>query len=339
MLQVKKEYTYDDLLILPAYSGIVSRLVVDIAPQPLGRFKPKVPIISAAMDTVTDISMSMAMAASGGLGVHHRFSPNDEWSEQFREEYVQAARYGPVAVSPSMLNDRRLNDLLDALPEDSVVALDVAHGSSTKALAAARDLVDFFPHFTVISGNIIDEDAALRYLDIGVTVLKVGIGPGNMCTTRVVTGCGRPQATAVYEVRQAVGDDATIIADGGIKTAGDIVKALALGADYVMLGRMLSGAKEAPGDRLFENGVWTKEFRGMASKNSLQRAGKDYSVEEGSTTYVVENGPVSGLVQQLAKSIKQGFYYVGAANTKELRKRARFVEITTNGLLEGKPRP
>ena len=315
-----RAYSYDDVLIVPSYSDLKSRSDVDISTF-LSGIELKVPIISSPMDTVTDIRMQQAMSLVGGYGVHHRYCSTDELD--------RAKWFGGIAVSPSMGVDtiRRMVDTFDG--NRLVCFLDVAHGDNKVCLDYAQEISKYA---TVVSGNICTLAAAKRYNNIGIHRLRVGVGGGHACSTRVIAGVGVPTFSAIKDIYDNT-DGNYIIADGGIRSSGDIVKALAVGASAVMLGMLLTGATEAPGRR--ENGM--KEFRGMASAEALDDAGKERNVE-GISTWVLEDGPVSEIINELARGIRAGFAYVGARNITELRRNARFVEVSHNGYVEGLPK-
>jgi IMP dehydrogenase len=344
---LKTKYSYDDLLIIPEFSALSSRAVVDaVSPRKLGNiFGHGFPIISAAMDTVTEMDMMEAMSSNMALGIHHRY--NVRW-----HTLRKATKLGGIAVSPSMVKE--VPQFFRNLPK-SLLVIDVAHGDSQRCYDAARMLKDL--NHIVVSGNIATVRAADNYMALGIDILRVGIGPGSACSTRVVSGVGYPQASAINEIHKEF-PEATIIADGGIKSSGDIVKALALGADYVILGNLLAGTRETPGKvyyddpgqgmiHLSENQLnemdntghfhGYKVYRGMASRESLKEAGKTIRPEGVSGT-VPYKGPVVNVVDELIEGIKAGCAYVGARNIRELRMKAQFVRVTNAGYKEGLPR-
>ena len=328
-MQLREALTFDDILLVPQYSELESIDREIHGETVVGRNILSVPIVSAAMTTVTEERMIHAMMKLGGAGVHHRYNvPFDK--------LARISTFSPIAVSPSM-GKSFLRYLVEEYHGNkySTIAIDVAHGHRREVLGFAEYAVKL--GIEVWSGNIATRAAARAYLDIGVNVLKVGIGPGSACSTRVVSGCGYPQASAILEIKQAL-PHATIISDGGIKSSGDIVKALALGADAVIIGGLLAGTAEAPGEHYSDmyGNDW-KTYAGMASREVLEGAGKTVRVEgvSGRVPYV---GPVKGVVDELMAGVKLGMAYVGARNIKELQQKAHFVKITQAGQVEGSPR-
>jgi IMP dehydrogenase len=317
------KYTFDDVLLVPQYSLLGSRSIIDIGSN-LGTFGILgVPIISAAMDTITGLAMVKEMGRLGGHSIHHRYVQNQAHLRDALEHG------GSIAVSPSM-GIAALDKLSDGI-EHVKVAIDVAHGDNASAIKFAEQCVG--RGWSVMSGNICTVDAAKRYIDAGVNVLKVGIGGGSACTTRVISGCGYPQLSAIMEIYAAVPYGTKIVSDGGHKTSGDIVKALAAGADAVILGRLLAGTDECPGESTFRS----MKFRGMASSDALKDAGKEVNPEGVSST-VSRQGSVESVINTLSNGIRAGFAYVGAANITELRKNADFIRISPGSYNEGMPR-
>ena len=313
--------SFDDVLVVPAYSTLSSRNGVSLESYS-GWELLKTPIIASPMDSVTGIAMMRAMKQVGGSAVHHRYCS--------MEELTVASRIGPVAVSPSMGIEAVKN-----LP-GKVMCLDLAHGDSQVAVKMAVELRKAGK--IVISGNLVTPEAAQRYWTMGITVFRVGVGGGASCSTRVVAGIGYPQLSAIIRIRKEF-PNATIISDGGIRNSGDVVKALAGGADVVMLGRLLGGTKEALGKRRFNPFKMRMEkvFRGMASNQALREAGKEIN-EEGISTWIPIEGPVSTVVDRLNKGIRAGLAYVGARDIRELRQKTKLIRITHAGYIEGLPR-
>jgi len=293
----------------------------------------KVPLISSPMDTVSGIVMLLAMDECGASGVHHRYC--DPLS------LLPVAVKYPIAVSPSMGVDL-IRKLVAEYNPHPVLVLDIAHGHSRKALEYACACVELGA--IVISGNIVTPEAAIDYHNIGVNIFRVGVGNGSACSTRVVAAAGVPQFTAIQDIYNefpsTIDENGVsrkyihIISDGGCHDSGDCVKAFAAGADAVMSGRLFAGADQAPGKR-YPDG--RKEYRGMSSFDSLSEAGKELNIEGVASTVPCE-GPVSGIIDRLTRGMKAGLAYVGARNISELRDRAQFVQVTHNGLIEGRPR-
>jgi IMP dehydrogenase len=335
---MKLGLSFDDVLLVPHRSWLNSRSEVDLS-QWFGNNRLRLPIFSAPMDTVTDIKMQQAMLNAMCFGVHHRYC--DE------QTLLEASKYGPISISPSMgIEFIRKVFEIPFLGKRTVV-LDVAHGDTTACYNLVYDAKrEFGGNILIVSGNIVNANAAKAYVGVGIDALRVGVGAGAACSTRIVAGVGVPSFTAIQDVRSAT--SLPIIADGGIKNSGDIVKALAAGADFVMLGRLLAAANEAPGKRhdglLFDEKTnryyperhW-KEFRGMASAEALDEAGKERNIE-GVFGWIKEVGPVSQILDELERGIRAGFAYLGASDIKELHENAEFIQITNSGYVEGNPR-
>lgn len=316
-------FTFDDILLVPRYSD-VEREDIDIRSY-FHWYCLSVPVMSSPMDTITEKEMMYAMYEAGGLGFHHRYTLP---IEDLRK--VQPCP-GGMAISPSMGIDFVLSLFYDdAYP---FVVLDVAHGHSKKNLDFCEELIK--NRCVVISGNVATPQAVEDYLNIGVHDFRVGIGGGSVCSTRVVTGVGVPQGAAIYEIRKEFPDhdEVKIISDGGHHNTGHIVKALALGADYVMLGGMLAGCDEVP-EKKTEDGKII--YRGMASADALSERKKEFFTE-GVTREVKPKGSVSVVLKEIKDAIEQACYYLGAKNLRELESCYKML-ITQNAFIEGKPK-
>ncbi|HRO68713.1 MAG TPA: guanosine monophosphate reductase, partial [Pseudobdellovibrionaceae bacterium] len=255
--------TFDDVLIVPARSDIRSRREPSLETRVTKTRKIQLPLISSNMDTITEADMAIAMGALGGMGILHRFMDAAEQVRQARQ--VVEAKVGPVSASVGVTEDEknRARALIDAGVD--ILTIDIAHGHSVQMLEMMEWIKKTSPKTEIIAGNMATPEAAVDLINAGADAIKVGIGPGSMCTTRIITGCGVPQLTAIAlcaEVAQK--HQIPLIADGGLRTSGDIMKALAAGADTVMLGSMLSGTIETPGE--IKNG--RKLYRGMASRSA-----------------------------------------------------------------------
>lgn len=322
-----KDLTFDDVSLEPQYSNLVSRESVDISTN-LGWEYLTIPVISSPMSTITGMKMQEAMLDSGGIGVHHRYNVSEE-------TLLKASVLGPIAVAPSM--GTNFLDKLSYLNLCAQVFLDIAHGDSEHAHKYAKYAIK--RGLTVISGNIVTPEAAKKYIDIGVTTIQLGLGSGSLCTTRLVAGVGVPQLQAILDIRKKY-PNIKIISDGGIRTSGDIVKALAAGADAVIVGRLLAGTRECPvNPKITLNypkyGSFLKQvYSGMASKEALTNAGKTVRVE-GITTYVKYQGTVKAVLDELSQGIRTGLSYLGCENISELRNRAKFRRITDASNREG----
>ena len=359
---VKEGLTFDDVLLIPAESHVLPN-EVDLHTQLAPNLKLNIPIISAGMDTVTEGAMAIAIALQGGLGVIHK---NMSITAQAGEVANVKNVVVPSNITKAAVDDN--NHLLvaaaigvtsdtferaEALIEKGAdaIVIDTAHGHSAGVLRKIKEIRAHFPDITLIVGNIATGDAARALFDSGVDIVKVGIGPGSICTTRVVAGVGVPQITAIYDAATAAREyHKPIIADGGMKYSGDIVKALAAGGNAVMLGSMLSGTTEAPGEIFESDGHKFKTYRGMGSVGAMAQAHGSSDryfqggvneanklVPEGVEARVEYKGDVSDIVFQIIGGLRSGMGYVGAATIADLRENAQFVKITNAGLRESHP--
>lgn len=359
---VKEGLTFDDVLLIPAESHVLPN-EVNLHTQLAPNLKLNIPLISAGMDTVTEGAMAIAIALQGGLGVIHK---NMSISAQAGEIANVKNVVVPANITKAAVDDD--NRLLvaaaigvtsdtferaEALLEKGAdaIVIDTAHGHSAGVLRKIKEIRDHFPNITLIAGNVATGDATRALFDAGVDIVKVGIGPGSICTTRVVAGVGVPQITAIYDAATAAREyDKPIIADGGMKYSGDIVKALAAGGNAVMLGSMLSGTTEAPGEIFESNGRKYKTYRGMGSVGAMAQAHGSSDryfqggvneanklVPEGVEARVEYKGDVSDIVFQIIGGLRSGMGYVGAATINDLRENAQFVKITNAGLRESHP--
>ncbi|MGY6659711.1 IMP dehydrogenase [Streptococcus pyogenes] len=470
---LKKGYTFDDVLLIPAESHVLPN-EVDLKTKLADNLTLNIPIITAAMDTVTGSKMAIAIARAGGLGVIHKNMSITEQAEEVRkvkrsengviidpffltpehkvseaEELMQRYRISGVPIVETLANRKlvgiitnrdmrfisdynapisehmtsehlvtaavgtdletaerilhehrieklplvdnsgRLSGLItikdiekviefphaakdefgrllvaaavgvtsdtferaEALFEagaDAIV-IDTAHGHSAGVLRKIAEICAHFPNRTLIAGNIATAEGARALYDAGVDVVKVGIGPGSICTTRVVAGVGVPQVTAIYDAAAVAREyGKTIIADGGIKYSGDIVKALAAGGNAVMLGSMFAGTDEAPGETEIYQGRKFKTYRGMGSIAAMKKGSSDRYfqgsvneanklVPEGIEGRVAYKGAASDIVFQMLGGIRSGMGYVGAGDIQELHENAQFVEMSGAGLIESHP--
>ena len=358
----KKGLTFDDVLLIPAESHVLPN-EVNLSTQLAKNIKLNIPLISAGMDTVTEGPMAIAMALQGGLGVVHK---NMSIQAQAGEVANVKSVVVPANATKAAVDDQnrllcaaavggtsgtfeRATALLKA-GADAIV-IDTAHGHSAGVLRKIKEIRDHFPDATLIAGNVATGEATKALFDAGVDVVKVGIGPGSICTTRVVAGVGVPQITAIYDAASVAREyGKPIIADGGIKYSGDVVKALAAGGNAVMLGSMLSGTTEAPGEVFEENGKRYKSYRGMGSVGAMAQAHGSSDryfqggvneanklVPEGIEARVEYKGDVSDIVFQIDGGLRSGMGYVGAPDIPTLIDKAQFVQITNAGLRESHP--
>lgn len=335
--QIKNRHhglTFDDVLLMPKKSELRSRRDPSLRSQLTKTRFLETPIISANMDTVTEAKMAIAMNQLGGLGIIHRFMNIEQQTQHIREVVESGAKIISASIGVNADFKERTAALVAA--GVNVMTIDIAHGHSVQMMETLKWLKDTYPHLEVIAGNLASPDAAADLIEAGADAIKVGIGPGSMCTTRIITGCGVPQLTAIAlcsEVAQSYG--VPVIADGGIRTSGDMVKAFAAGANTIMLGSMLSGTIETPGDIV--NGK--KQYRGMASKKAQISWRGDMPqgmAPEGESTYVTVKGHVSDVLQELMGGIRSGMTYINAQTIEEMKNKALFMEMTPNGISESK---
>ena len=462
--------TFDDVLLVPAYSEVLPR-DVDISTRFSRNIQIKSPIISAAMDTVTESAMAIAMAREGGIGVIHKNMPIQMQAKQVKavKRAESGMIYDPITIRPNatvgnalslmkeykiggipVVNEdmillgivtnrdlrfqqnmsRRIKEVMtsenlittsrsitleeasailqehkiEKLPvvdengklaglltfkditkvkdnplssKDSkgrlrvaagvgvakdtmeriqalidakvdAIVIDTAHGHTKGVIGMLKRVKKEHPDLEVVVGNIATAKAAVELVKAGADAVKVGIGPGSICTTRVISGVGVPQLTAIYDVAKAVkGSGVTVIADGGIRYSGDIVKAIAAGADTVMMGSLLAGVEESPGETIIYNGRKFKSYRGMGSVEAMQQGSKDRYfqdveddiqklVPEGIVARVPFKGTLAEVVYQMLGGLRSGMGYCGTANISQL-KEAAFVRITNAGVTESHP--
>jgi IMP dehydrogenase len=353
--------TFDDVLLAPGYSQVLPA-EVNLRARLASDIHLNVPILSAAMDTVTEAPLAIALARLGGVGVIHR----NLTAEQQAEEVAQVKEANPDASSVSSIDAHgrllcaaaigvgeaalaRL-DMLVAAGVDAA-AIDTAHGHTRSVIDTLRAARRRHPDLPIIAGNVTGGEAAHALIEAGAAAIKVGIGAGSICTTRIVAGVGVPQLSAVAACAAVCRPRGIpLIADGGIKTSGDIVKALAAGADVVMLGSLLAGLDESPGVIVHHDGQRYKVYRGMGSLGAMQGFGADrYGsgaaagpdrhkvTPEGVEGRVPYRGRLGDVFEQMTGGLRAGMGYVGARDLDELRAKAQFIRITNAGLLESHP--
>ena len=351
---IKEGYTFDDLLLVPAFSQVVPA-DVQLKTRLCEGIQLSIPICSAAMDTVTEAKMAIALAQAGGLGFIHKNLSSELQALMVREVKTAATLANSAidakghllagaAVGVSDSTMARVQRLLEAGVD--IITVDSAHGHSAGVIETIRKIHEKYPNLPLVGGNIVTADAAQALIQAGASVLKVGVGPGSICTTRIVSGVGVPQLTAVNDVVQVANRyKVGVIADGGIKFSGDIVKALAAGADAVMLGGLLAGCEETPGEIIEVYGKKVKTYVGMGSLSAMQRGSSDRYfqggqkelkklVPEGIEATVPYKGPMSDVIYQMMGGLRSGMGYCGCANIEELKLKARFVKISNAGLKE-----
>ena len=305
---MRKTYTFDDVLLVPKYSALESRSQVSLQSSLDDEKSLRLPVISSPMDTVTETSMAVAMHSAGGLGVIHRYNTIEEQSALVGESYYA----GLVKAGASIL------------------CVDVAHGDHIMMRDCLFNLKSNFD-VHIMAGNVATLDAFERLSDWGADSIRVGIGGGSICSTRIVTGHGIPTLQSVFDISNT-SYDTKIIADGGIKTTGDMVKALAAGADFVMVGSMLAGTRQTPG-QVFTNvkGESYKAYRGMASAQAQTDWRGKSSTPEGVSTTIPFRGDVFDIIKDIDGGIRSGLSYTGASNLGQLRAKCEFIVQTQAG--------
>lgn len=462
--RIQEGITFDDILLLPGYSNVLPAQV-GTSTQVTRQIQLNIPIVSAAMDTVTESHLAIALAREGGIGIIHRNMSIERQAEEV--DRVKRSESGMIVDPVTIEPDKKISDALDVMrrfrisgvpvvrghrlvgiltnrdlrfedryhlpisdvmtkdnlitvpvgttleeaekilhkhriekllvvdddynlkglitvkdiqkkikypsaAKDSqgrlragaaigaggdfferaqelirmkadLLAIDTAHGHSERVLEAVRKVKSRYPEVQLIAGNVATYEGAKALVDLGVDGVKVGIGPGSICTTRVVSGAGVPQITAIIECAKATGPAGVpLIADGGIKYSGDVTKAIAAGAQCVMIGSLFAGTEESPGEMILYQGRTFKSYRGMGSLGAMAQGSSDrYALDatqklvpEGVEGRVAYKGPLSELVYQMVGGIKSGMGYVGAATLIELQEKARFVKLSVAGLRE-----
>ena len=343
--------TFDDVLIVPQRSSIRSRSDVSVCTRLSRNIELDLPVIAANMDTVCEHEMAITMARLGGAGIVHRFMPIRSQAAQIAA--VKEVDDGTLTVGAAVGTDHDMLDRAKALVAASVdvLVLDIAHGHADHAIDGVRRLKDHFGDTDVIAGNVATSYGAIDMAEAGADAIKVGVGPGGVCTTRLVAGVGVPQLSATDSVVTGLAEaglDLPVIADGGIRTSGDIAKALAVGAATVMIGSMLAGTKESPGE--VEQGPYglRKRIRGMASFEAIEaravRHGEEIDDEyfeqrapEGVEGTVPYRGAAGKLIGELMAGLRSAMSYTNARNLTEFFERTEFVAVTPLGLAENRP--
>lgn len=350
--------TFDDILLLPGYADF-KRQDVDLSVTLQEKITLKLPVISAPMDTVTEEKMAAALARGGALGVIHRNLPIAAQAKMVQQvkretgnpETAAVDKNGHLLVGASVGVSQDLDERVKALVEAGVdlLVIDSAHGYTSFMIEGVKRVKKRYPRIPLMAGNVATFDGAKALIDAGADILRVGMGPGSICTTRIVTGMGVPQLSAVSAAaRAAAGTGVKVIADGGIRQIGDIAKAFAFGAHAVMLGSLLARYKESPGDIVKIKGKAYKTYRGMGSVAAMEKGGgerygqaKDVKskliIAEGVEGLVPLLGSVTDYLYQIMGSLRSSFYYIGARNLATFFRVSRCIKISNAGLLESHP--
>ena len=343
MVPIKEALTFDDVTLVPKYSEILPS-EVDTSIKLTNNLKLRIPLLSSAMDTVTESKMAIAIAKAGGLGVIHRNLDIKTQISEIKKVKIKKLLVGAaVGAGPSEFKraDAILKENID------MIVVDTAHGHTKKVSEIIKFIKKRKNKKTALcAGNIATPEAAKFLLKLGVDIIKVGIGPGSICTTRLVAGIGVPQLSAILAVRNGVKNKKVkIISDGGIKYSGDLAKAFAAGADAVMVGSLFAGTDETPGKLIRRGGKLFKSFRGMGSVGAMNKGSadryfqskqKDISkyVPEGVEGFAKYKGKVEKIIFKLIGGLKSSMGYLGSKQIKYLRNKPQFVKITKAGFYE-----
>lgn len=328
---MRQALTYDDVALVPQFNNIPSRTEPSLETWLTRNRKMRIPLLAANMDTVISEELAEALLTAGSLPIFHRFKPLDEqlkWVKRFA---------GKTFVSCGIMKLDETRKLLDAGAVG--VCIDVAHGHSDRMFRVIEELKKTHPNHEIIAGNVCTAMAYHDLVNAGADAVKVGVGPGAACTTRMVTGFGVPQFTAVQDcARIAEKLRVPLIADGGIRTSRDVVLALAAGASTVMIGKLFALTNESAA--LKQEGK--AKFRGQASadfQTEFYGGLKEKTVAEGVDFWAPVSGSAEQLINNLLGGIRSGMTYGGAKNLKELQRKAEFVQVTGMYISESKPRP
>ena len=333
----ERYYSYDDVCLIPQCTTLNSRQDASTACK-LFDLNLETPFISANMDTITGPAMAEAMWYEGGIGALHRFNSIKEACEDYA--YVLQA-HAQCLVSVGVNKDFKERALGLYNTGARYFVVDIAHGHSEQMKRTLGWLKETWSDINIIAGNVATATAVYDMASWGADIVKIGVGPGSVCKTRIVTGHGVPQFSCLLECSMAADEEnVKLIADGGIKNSGDIVKAFVAGTDYIMMGSLLAGTLETPGRLLIKNGETYKEYRGMAS-NAAQSDYKGDNVrlpaEEGICTLVPQKSNVTEVIRELRKGLQSGMSYCNARNLKEINYNAEWALQTVSGLSEAKP--
>ncbi len=342
MEPIKEALTFDDVLLSPRYSSVLPS-ETKIETTLSKTISLKVPFLSSAMDTVTESRMAIAISRLGGLGVIHRNLSIDAQNNEVKKVKKNNLKVA-AAIGTGKEDIIRAKKLIDNGID--MLVIDTAHGHSEKVLKTLSKIKKLKSKITVCVGNIATGEAALKLYNEGADILKVGIGPGSICTTRIVAGIGVPQISAILDVKKSMKKKKIkIISDGGIKFSGDVAKALAAGADAIMMGSIFAGTDESPGKKYKLKNKFYKSYRGMGSIGAMsagssnryfQKNHKDKSkfVPEGVEGRVEYRGSIVKIIYQLKGGLRSSMGYIGAKNIMELQKKAKFLKITKAGFYE-----
>lgn len=353
---MKRGLTYDDILLVPKYSEVKSRSIINTNTLVSRRYGLLKPLVASCMDTVCEYKMAIKMVELGGVGCIHRFMTIDEQCEQVSKvvEYINNNHmyehwgvmyddwHSEIKQIPVMaaigVNDVDIDRAVRlVLSGVNIILIDVAHGHHINVKNMIRKLRESLPtSVDIIAGNISTKESAEDLCEWGADGLRVGIGGGSLCTTRIQTGHGVPNVTSIIDCVE--GSSVPVMADGGIRNSGDISKALSVGADCVMLGSLLAGTKESPGKIVEKgNGSLYKRYRGSASLETKSAHKQSTKHIEGESTMIPFKGGVEYMIDKLNDGLKSALSYSGSKDIKEFHLKSEVIEITPSGMVESKP--
>ena len=339
---MREGLTFDDVLLIPKKGIISSRKEASLKTKLTRNIEIDIPLVPVAMDTVCESEMAIAFAKKGSIGFIHRYLTIEDQANEVRKVKKLNLRVGAaIGINGDCIE--RAESLINAGAD--VLQIDVSHAHSSMSIEVIKEIKRKF-RIDLIAGAIASRQAAIDLIKAGVDGLYVGIGLGTICTTRIVTGFGVPQITALMDIYEHTKNtDVPIISTGGITKSGDIVKALAAGADAVVIGSLFAGSDECPGETIEKNGTMYKAYNGMASRNSSSKIYKinnekdpdEMLHSEGVDAYVKYKGPVAGIIDRLLLGVKSGISYGGGEDIRSLRANAEFIRMTKAGLNESLP--
>ncbi len=333
---VAQGITFDDVLLIPSYNHYESRRLVDISiVDKSGKLKLGLPILTSNMDTITENGMANYIGEKGGMGVLHRFMSIEKNIEEFKKCKYPAF----VSIGCSEKDLERASALKDA--GANYFCIDVAHGHAKYVGKTLKRLRDILPESCILAGNVATYAGADYLASCGADLIKVGIGGGSVCSTRIKTGFGVPMITSIQECARV---DRSIVADGGVRTAGDLVKALAFGADFVMMGGVFAGTRPTPGPVITKNGVGVtrkiKEYRGMASREAQEDfmgVMPEWKTAEGVAVEVPYREDEDAIIADFIGGLRSGLTYGGSSTIRELQRKLNYMVISDASRIESLP--
>lgn len=334
-MKLQETLAFEDVLLVPQFSDVTSRKDTDISSWLDNNIKLNIPIISSPMDTVTGEAMACELSIFGGLGILHRYNTPDQQADMVK--YCKDSMASSVGAAVGSTGDflERTAKLLNA--GANVICIDVAHGDHISVKNAIRDIREKFGwNIHIMAGNVATLDGINHLAHWGANSIRVGVGGGSICSTRIQTGHGVPTLQSIMDCANH-NKNVKLIADGGIKSSGDMVKALAAGADFVMLGSMLAGTDVSPGEVFEENGKKYKVYRGMASKEAQIDWKGSYSSFEGVASRVQYKGQLPLVIEDIKGHIRSGLSYSGAFSIRELQLKAKFIKQSSAAQIESSP--